>query len=505
MRKSSFYFKNELLLHNYKHQVKTMTLRKNKKRETSFIYPAKKKLSGSIVIPPSKSHTMRAIILSAFIPTTTIIHDYLSSPDTEKLLEILSSLGVIVEKNSSSGKLLIKGLNPKNQEESDKKFKLVKLLDVGNSGISLRFLTAILALNPCFGQEFDLVITGDESIQHKRTMQDLVDSLNASNKKDDLVEYLEQKNYAPLKIKQESAHIKIKSVFHLKGKDSQFVSALLIALSIRLSSLPASNQKKFTIHVSDPGEIPFVKMTLNWIKKLFPFLEVTNQLNFKKITLKLLSSSPSFPKQLDLFIPGDFSSAAFPLVAALIHKSEITLQNLDFNDDQGDKEFFFLLEKLGAKIIIHRESKEVTVKGQDSELVGGKIDLNSMIDSIPALSVLATQMTSPLKITNIEVARTKETDRIKAIGEEFSKLKIKTTSTKKSLTIYPSKGLVEKNISLESYDDHRMAMALVILISCLKSRYSISLFNIECIHKTFPFFIEKMNHLGLNFKQRTIS
>ena len=413
-------------------------------------------LCGKTKIPPSKSHTLRAILFGALGVGKSTIYNYLASPDTTAMIQACTSLGASITDHKDY--LEIQGI-------SGNIVTVDNIIDANNSGIILRFLTAIAALG-----SKHIVITGDQSIRENRPMKPLINALMqlganvVSTKEDD---------FAPLIIKGPIKPGKVQ----ITGEDSQFVSALLIALA--LADGPSE------LEVKKPGELPWVGVTLGWFDRLGIFYK---NIDYKTYHLQGKTKYPGFTYT----VPTDFSSASFVLAAALITKSEITIENIDMTDSQGDKNLIYLLQKMHAHIKIDNTQLHVN---KTESLQGLKIDINNMIDAIPILAVIACFANSPTHIYNGKIARTKECDRISCITKELRKMGAKIDELEDGLIIYPSKLI---GCDVRSHNDHRMAMALAVAGFACDGMSTID--NTTCIEKTFPNFAETLKSLNANIE-----
>ena len=414
----------------------------------------KSTLSGSIAVPGSKSHSLRAILFGALGKGTTTIRQYLSSTDAMAMIKACELLGARFSLSSEG--LEIVGINGNIGTVDD-------VVSAGNSGIVLRFISAIAALSPHY-----TVITGDASIRHQRPIQPLLDALSqlgamAVSTKDD--------GYAPVIIR---GPLKAGTAT-VHGQDSQPVSALLIA--------SAFNAGTTELIVKDPGEKPWILLTLDWLDRLG--IRYENH-NFERYRIFGKCSYPGF----DYTVPGDMSSAAFPIAAALITQSEVTLNNIDMKDPQGDKELIYLLQKMGASIIVDDQAKTLTIK-PGGDLHGIEVDVNAFIDAVPILTVIACFAKGETRITNAAVARQKESDRLHAITVELSKMGAQITELPDGLIVKSSK---LHGAKVHSHHDHRMAMAL--MVAGLGAEGETIVEDSECVAKTFPNVAQVFQALG---------
>jgi len=413
-------------------------------------------ISGSIKIPPSKSHTLRAILFALMGEGKTTIHNTLESPDSVAMIEAIKLLGAKVEKFSD--RLEIIGVNTNLSPAEN-------VIDAGNSGQVLRFIGALAALIPAY-----TVITGDPSIRHNRPVKPLLSALSQLGV---FAESTRQDGYAPIIIKGPMQGKKTE----LDGHDSQPVSGLIIASAF------AKHPTEIIVH--HPGEKPWIDLTLHWLD--FLGIKYENH-NYERYRIPGNSQYKGF----NYTVPADFSSMAFPLAAALITKSPLTLENIDITDVQGDKKILDALYEMGVNL--SAENNAVHIK-KGSVLQGKKLDINDYIDAITILAVMGCYAEGETELTNAAIAREKECDRIHAISVELKKMGADIEEKKEGLIVRRSS---LKGAHLESYHDHRIAMSLT--VAALGAEGETTINGVECIKKTYPTFAEDMQRLGANIK-----
>jgi 3-phosphoshikimate 1-carboxyvinyltransferase len=387
------------------------------------------------------------------------IHNYLPSPDAAAMVEAFQLFGATIHQTPST--IYIEGLNGKISQTED-------IINAGNSGIVLRFCTALGALSKnC------VVITGDHSIRHQRPMGPLLSGLRQLNVS---AQSMRGDDYAPVII--QGAMQSGKTL--ISGQDSQPVSALIIAAAFADGPIE--------IVVENPGEKPWIDLTLHWLDRLnIPY----KREGYSSYFLEGRTRYPGF----EYSVPGDLSSAAFPIAAALITQSEITVQNIDLEDPQGDKEALFLFKKMGAQFEIDKQAKTLRVlKGPP--LVGTIIDVNNFIDAIPILAVVACFAKGETVLYNGAIARQKESNRLTCMATELKKMGAKIAETADGLRI---NGAILHGTHLLSYNDHRIAMSLA--IAGLGADGITTISPIHCIAKTYPTFVQDFNNLGADITQ----
>ena len=415
-------------------------------------------LSGELSIPPSKSHTLRALLFGALAEGKSIVRHYLHSSDTMRMIDACRLLGATVE--VFPDKIEIKGI-------SGVIPPLQGIIDAGNSGIILRFLTAICALSTG-----EVKVTGDSSICSNRPMNSLLQALTMLGAK---IHFLGKQGYAPFTIQGPLKGGKVT----VDGADSQPVSALLIAAAFAA--------KPIEIKVTRPGEIPYIQMTLKWLDDL--------NIPYEKEGYELFRLKGSArPSGFDYTVPGDLSTAAFPLAAALITKSELLIKNIDLNDSQGDKELVEVFMKMGAIFEVDSLLKTIKVKKSVS-LRGLTLDINNYIDALPILAVVGCFASGETHLLNASNARHKECDRIRAIKEELGRMGASIVEKRDGLLVKHSQ---LKPGTLNSHQDHRIAMALSVAAMGVNGETTLS--PIDCVAKTYAHFAKDFIALGANFK-----
>jgi len=416
-------------------------------------------LKGKINIPPSKSHTLRAILFGALGCGKTIIQHPLESPDARAMINACHLLGATIHEVDE--KIVIDGINGNIEHAED-------VINAGNSGLVLRMITAIASL--C---SLPIVVTGDYSIRHQRPMGELIKGLEQLG-----VSVISTKNdgYAPIIVK--GPLCQGKTV--ISGEDSQPVSSLLIA-SI-FSPGPVE------IEVLNPGEKPWVSLTLDWFKRLGINCQHDNFHSYR------IAGRGTY-KGFEYSVPGDWSSAAFPIAAALITNSEVTIANVDFEDCQGDKAILEIFQEMGAHFDIDQKNKQLHVRA-GNELRGIDVDINDCVDAITILAAVGCFAKGRMRIFNASIAKHKECDRIRCISQELRKMGGDLLEHDDGLTIRQSS---LKGSNVMSYHDHRMAMALA--VAALGAQGTTQIDNVECVAKTFPSFVKDFAGIGAQLRE----
>jgi len=426
----------------------------------NLIIEKTKTLSGEVTIPGSKSHTIRGVIIGSLAHGVSEIRNPLVSADTMASVCGCRELGAKIN-TSDSKNWIIEGFN-------GTPHKPKKILNLANSGTSLNLITGVVSLG-----DFETILDGDDSLR-TRPVQPLLDALNKLGAK---AESIKNNGKPPIKIKGK-----------IRGGEtsvdvisSQFLSSLLISTPLV--------EEDTVINAFNIREVPYIEMTLKWLEENGIKYEKSN--NFTWFKIKGNQKYKSFEKQ----IPSDWSSATFLLIAGAITKSNILLKGLDINDVQGDKVIIEYLKKMGADIKIEKEG--IIIKG--GKLYGVELDLNNTPDALPALSIAGCFAEGTTKLYNVAHARIKETDRIKVMAEELSKMGAKIEEMEDGLIIHNSK---IKGTKVNGHYDHRVVMALV-LAGLIADGETIVTTG-ESINITFPDFVDLMKKLGAKIKTKGI-
>jgi 3-phosphoshikimate 1-carboxyvinyltransferase len=417
----------------------------------------KSQLKGSVAIPGSKSHTIRAVAIASLAGGQSFIHNPLDSSDTQAAVACYRALGAVID--TSNPKLWrVTGTNGKITPPKE-------IIDVCNSGTTLRIAMGSAALAPS-GQT--TTFTGDEQIR-TRPIGALIDSLNDLGAK---CVSLKNNGKAPVEI----AGTLIGGKTAIAAFTSQYLSSLLLC-----TPLAAEDTQIDVTLLNEPG---YVQMTLDWLDK--QHIEYENQ-QMRKFKIKGNQSYKAF----DDAVAADFSSATFFLCAAALAAEEVTLLGLDFADSQPDKAVVDYLKAMGADISIEPDS--VTVKA--GPLKGTDIDMNKTPDALPAIAVTAAFSEGTTRLLNVPQARSKETDRIKCMAEELKKMDVDVEELPDGLIIHGGK---PREAELHGWADHRIVMALSLAGLYIGGECTIE--TAEAISVTFPDYVELMQSIGANMK-----
>lgn len=412
----------------------------------------KSRLKGDITPPPSKSHTIRAVLIASLASGTSHIRNPLLGEDGDTAVRAAGALGAEITRGE--GELEIRGIGGAfDRGDSD--------LYCGNSGTTMRLFTSAAALG-AKPRRFD----GDASLRTRpmRPLLDALRELGISYTREDKNRDIPFIVTGPMRGGSAS----------VSGVSSQFLSSLLLCCPLaRLDS---------TVTVEDLHERPYVEITLWWLRRMGIMHAVSADMSIFSI-----KGNQSY-EPIDLAIPGDFSSATFGAVAGALRGAEVTLTGLDFSDPQGDKAVFDILKQFGAHV--HRDEDRVRVS-EGHPLRGREADLNSMPDALPAMAVLGTAAEGITRLTNVAQARIKETDRLTVMTRELRKMGALITEEKDALTIQRSP---LSGAAVSGHHDHRVVMALALAGMIAEGETVID--TAESADVTYPDFVESFRRLG---------
>lgn len=409
------------------------------------ILPLNEGIKLNINVPGSKSLTHRALIVAALAEGESLLKNLLLAEDTLLTISALKQMGIKIETLNNTAKIYGKNgkiSSPKNP------------IYLGNSGTSMRLLTAICALGK--GQ---FILTGNERMQ-QRPIQPLIDALKIWK----VDAYTEKDNGCPPVI------IKADGIKGGKTQidasiSSQFVSGLLLAAPYAENDCIIEVKGRLSSR-------PYVDLTLKVMKDFG--IQVENK------DYQYFFVPKGNYKAKDYIIEGDCSTASYFWAAAAILKGEVTVSPINADSAQADIGFVWILEKMGCKV----EIKENGIKVIGKDLKGISVDMNNMPDVVPTLAVVAAFAKGVTEIKNVAHLRYKECDRLHALANELKKIGINVEEKKDGLIIEGGK---PHGTIIETYNDHRIAMSFA--IAGLKVP-GIEIINPDCVKKSFPGFWE---------------
>ena len=394
-----------------------------------------------IKITGSKSETNRLLLLKALYPNLT--------------LENTS--------NSDDSEVMAKALQTSNFQ-----LPTSNLVDVHHAGTAMRFLTAFFAIQ----ENSEVVLTGSSRMK-ERPIKILVEALQQLGAE---ITYEENEGFPPIRIK--GKKLIQRKVSLPANVSSQYISALLL-IAPKLEN---------GIELTLEGEItsfPYIKMTLALLNEI----GVKTAFVGNKISVENLSLIP-YP--LSLVVESDWSSASYfySIVALSKIGTEITLSSYKQNSLQGDCALAQIYKDFGVETV-YENNTIILKKTNNCQLSIINCQLNSSPDIAQTIAVTCFGLGIGCHLTGLHTLKIKETDRLEALKIELNKLGATISVTDDSLTLEPSLKINE-NISIKTYQDHRMAMAF----APLALKVPIVIEDAEVVSKSYPTFWEDLKSIG---------
>lgn len=396
-------------------------------------------LNATIAVTGSKSETNRLLLLQALFPSIT--------------LENTS--------NSDDSEVMQKALNGKDA-----------VVDIHHAGTAMRFLIAYFSAQE--GRE--VILTGSSRMKERPVLV-LVDALQQLGAE---ITYENEMGYPPIKII--GKKITTSKVRMNANVSSQYISALLLIAPTLENGLELTLEGEIT-------SVPYIKMTLGLLNDL----EIENKFEGNVITV--------FPKNQVaakvMTVESDWSSASyFYSLVALADTASISLSSYKQNSLQGDSALATLYKKLGVHSTFENNTLTLTkITGFDPEIV--EFELNNTPDIAQTIVVTCLGLGIGCHLTGLHTLKIKETDRLEALRIELTKLGATITVTNDSLTLDPTR-VINHNVKIATYNDHRMAMAF----APLALKVPVIIENAEVVSKSYPDFWDDMKKL--NFKVSNI-
>ena len=414
------------------------------------IIPRVGRVNATVTAPPSKSYSVRGLLLAAMSDGTTTISNCLDADDTRYALEALRTIGYdiggSIQRQVSIGERKTMSANE------------VPIF-VGNAGTAMRFFTGWLAFTP--GR---FLLSGEERM-HNRPIGDLVEVLMRIGAE---VEYAGKEGYPPLRIRGK----KMRGGFHVTisaETSSQFVSALMLGGA----TLPDG----ITLKISTLASGPYIDITADILTTFGARVERSgNEIRVPGSRLSLA----------EYRVEGDYSSASYWFAAAAATRGTARVRGLASPTAQGDAAFLDILAAMGCAIT---PGDEIVVTGPE-KLRGGTFDCNATPDIVPTLAAIAPLASSPVEIVNIANLRVKESDRLATVSSELRRLGATVEARPDSLLIQP--GWSAQPATIETHNDHRIAMSFA--ISGL-ARGNVTIADERVVSKSYPRFWKTLDEV----------
>jgi len=342
-------------------------------------------------------------------------------------------------------------------------------VDVHHAGTAMRFLTAYFSAKD--GAE--IILTGSQRMQ-ERPIGILVEALKNLGAE---IEYLKNEGFPPLRLKGKSLQkneVKIKA-----NVSSQYISALMLVAPMFPNGLKIFLEGKTT-------SIPYIEMTLSLLKNI----GIKGSFSKNEITIP----SAKNIKKTTLVVESDWSSASyFYSLVALSENSEMTLGSYSKESLQGDSALAQIYDSLGVKTVFNTSEGTISLSKSKSELPDSLLlDLSNTPDLAQTIAVTCFGLGISCKLTGLHTLKIKETDRLLALKNELEKLGASVQVDENSLNLEKA-SQINSNILIETYQDHRMAMAF----APLSLKMNIAINNAEVVSKSYPNFWKDLQNAGI--------
>lgn len=434
-----------------------------------------------ITAPPSKSVSHRMLMAAALASGASHIKHVLESKDLERTREILCAAGAEICQEDE-GSYFVQGMSGKPRGGS----KTPLSCDAYESGTTCRLLTALLAAG-----KGSFYIHGAPRL-HERPLGDLSKVLETLGV---TFVFHGKRGCPPLTLMTHGLYPPKNGICRIAlDESSQYLSGLLLAaplahgdliLEIEGSKVVSWSYVGLTLHTLELFGIPFVVekrfdstwQAVDWhtIHEVSP-----GSLRFKM--------QPALYKAGTYIAEGDWSGASYFLAAGAVGKKPISVLGLNTTSLQGDRAILRLLQKMGARVEIQKESVSVF----PSPLHGIEVDMSDCPDLVPTLAIVAAFASGETVIKNVAHLRIKESDRLAAPAEELARIGIQSRQKNDGIAIQGlgHAPLITNVPFFSSHGDHRMAMSLALLEL---AGQRIHLDDPDCVSKSFPTFWKEWN------------
>lgn len=448
-------------------------------------YKVKKYLKDDIVaeVPGSKSITNRALLLAAMADGTSRLEGAAFSEDSVHFLNALKELGFTAQADEKKCSVVIEGHGGKIPNKNAK-------LYVGSAGTAARFLTAFTAMG-----DGEYILESSDQMR-KRPMRELLVALESLGAE---FTWLEDEYTFPMKVKgilygrNSDINSAKKSQMNLNGviadkliepkqvdlnidRSSQFLSALLLVLPIAFDDV--------TIKMTGTRQArSYVEMTEQMMKQF-------GHTGIEKLAGDCYRVRGMKYTALNYNIEPDVSAACYFYALAAATGKRAMVKRMRKDSLQGDMKFIDLLEKMGCEVRWDKDKENnLWLKGPDGKLKGIEVKMSDFSDQALTLAAIAPFADSKVTITGISHIRGQESDRIKVVVDELTKMGISCNELTDGVEIYPG---TPKNVEIETYNDHRVAMSFA--VTGLAGD-GMTILNPECCKKTFAGFFDEIDRL----------
>jgi 3-phosphoshikimate 1-carboxyvinyltransferase len=414
-----------------------------------------KTVKGTIHLTGSKSECNRALIIEALSNGKVKVENISDAADTVRLCGVLSAKAEVLSQQLED-------------QDFGRTTQDLRLVDIGPAGTAMRFLTAYFTL-----QDEEVILTGSARMK-QRPIGILVDALRQLGAN---IEYVENEGYPPIKIK--GSLEQLTSKISIKGNiSSQYITALLL-IAARLP---------FGLELHIEGELtsrPYVEMTL----AMLAAAKIQHSWAGNVINISHQDFAPT-----SLHIEPDWSAASYwYAIAALADEAELFLSGLTPYSLQGDS----VITEIMANFGITSQFKDggVYLQKEAKPIVRKIFDLKECPDLAQTIIVVCAALGHEATFTGLETLKIKETDRIKALQNELAKIGVKLIEKGQVYKLDCSEKFIPERIIINTYDDHRMAMAFAPLALLINE---VEIEDAPVVEKSYPAFWKDLEKVGFD-------
>ncbi|MBP3943889.1 3-phosphoshikimate 1-carboxyvinyltransferase [Sphingobacteriaceae bacterium WQ 2009] len=418
-----------------------------------------KKINGTVQLTGSKSESNRALIIQALSQGRVSIENLSEAADTVTLEKALQQAQAAVSNTATQ-------TNTATSDQQDNATPVWNTIDIGPAGTAMRFLTSYLNLVPA-----NFILTGSERMQ-QRPIGILVDALKTLGA---AIQYEDKNGYPPLKI--EGGFLQGQNNIPIQGNiSSQYISSLLLVAS--------SLEKGLTLTIA--GELtskPYVSMTLAMLNEV----GIASSWSGDEITI-----APQVPSKSTLFVEPDWSAASYwYAIVALSDNGHIVLPGLKRHSLQGDMAIVDIMQHFGVASSFQEDGLHLT--RVDAATDKKEFDFKECPDLAQTVVVVAAARKQDITLTGLETLKIKETNRIAALQNEIGKFGAKLIEENQVYYLKTADVYAPESISIQTYEDHRMAMAFAPLALCFQS---ITIEEPQVVEKSYPDFWKHLQSQG---------
>jgi 3-phosphoshikimate 1-carboxyvinyltransferase len=412
--------------------------------------------------PGSKSLSNRALLLAALAEGRSTLRGLLDADDTRLMRACLSTLGVPMHE-LAEGTLAVEGNAGPLRSPTIAAPACPPMLHVGTAGTVARLLGAVVAASPVHA-----ILDGTPRMR-ERPMSQLFDALAEQGA---ALRSLGAPGCLPVEIGPLPAPLRGGELRLPRPASSQIVSGLLVAATL------AAAPTRLVLEQGTPAR-PYVDMTLATLASFGGRARWEGE--------QVLVVEPATLRAADYAVEPDASAASYPLALAALWNGRCTIAELGHASVQGDVRFADVLRRMGATV--EQTATTTSVRG-GTTLQGGDFDLADMPDMTLTLAALAVHARGPTRIRGVAILRHHESDRLAAAATELRKLGATVTEHPDGLEIHPPQGGPRPGVAVDTYADHRMAMAFALVGDVLVR-------DPGCVAKTWPGYFSLLDKLGM--------